>query len=180
MEIVYRKLADLIPNPKNPRKQSEQGVEALAESIRENPLFFEARPILLSNRTGVLMIIAGERRKEAAELLGMTEAPTILIEGLNEAQEDAILVQDNTHSGVWDDAKLYQWSGEQLAAWGAPHWEKVPEEELDKLFEPTRVAKEKGVEIHVLCPKEYNDKANEIARVIKEALAKDFPGCVVK
>lgn len=47
MEIVYRKLA---------------------ESIKGNPKFFEARPILLSDRTGQLVIIGGERRSEAAAL----------------------------------------------------------------------------------------------------------------
>lgn len=115
MEIVYRKLSELKPNPKNPRKQSPKGVEDLAESIKSNPAFFEARPILLSDRTGEFVIIGGERRSEAARLLGMEEVPTILIQGLTEAKEDEIMVRDNTHNGVWDEAKLAamkkQWGG---------------------------------------------------------------------
>ena len=79
MEIVYRNLSELKPNPNNPRKVEPGGVEELAESIKGNPAFFEARPILLSNRTGELVIIGGERRKEAAQLLGMKKVPTILI-----------------------------------------------------------------------------------------------------
>ena len=106
MEIVYRKLDDLIPNPKNPRKAPDGAIKKLAESIKANPKFFEARPILLSDRLGYLMIIGGERRSEAARLLGMTEVPSILIPGLSEEQEDEIMIRDNTHSGVWDDAKL--------------------------------------------------------------------------
>lgn len=90
MEIVYRKLDELKPNPKNPRKVTKDAVEKLAQSIKDNPKFFEARPILLSDRTGDLIIIAGERRSEAARILGMESVPTILISGLTEAQEDAI------------------------------------------------------------------------------------------
>lgn len=70
----------LKPNEKNPRKGTEKAIRELADSIKNNPDFFEARPILLSNRTGELVIIGGERRSEAAKLLGMDEVPTILIE----------------------------------------------------------------------------------------------------
>lgn len=118
MEIVYRKLDDLTPNPKNPRKAPNgESIKKLAESIKANPKFFEARPILLSDRLGYLMIIGGERRSEAARLLGMTEVPSILIPGLSEEQEDEIMIRDNTHSGVWDDAKLQSWTKDQLQNW---------------------------------------------------------------
>lgn len=114
MEIVYRPLAELHPNPKNPRKVTQDAVAALAESIKANPQFFEARPILLSDRTGELVIIGGERRSEAARLLEMTEVPTILMSGLTEVQEDEIMVRDNAHAGIWDDGKL----AEIAAKWG--------------------------------------------------------------
>lgn len=68
MEIKYRPLKDLHPNPKNPRKGSEDAIAQLAQSIKANPAFFEARPILLSDRTGRLVIIGGERRSEAAAM----------------------------------------------------------------------------------------------------------------
>lgn len=178
--VILRPLADLHPNPKNPRRQGPDGIEKLAESIRENPAFFEARPILLSNRTGELVIIGGERRSEAARFLGMTEVPTILIEGLTEEKEDEILVRDNTHSGVWDDAKLYDFDGELLKKWDAPHWERVSDEDLDKLFEPQKVSKEKTFEIRVLCPAQYSGQLNDIARLLKEALMADYSECKVK
>ena len=66
LQIVYRKLSEMHPNPKNPRKQGDDGIVPLAESIEANPQFFEARPILLSDRTGKLVIIGGEQAKEAA------------------------------------------------------------------------------------------------------------------
>lgn len=118
MEIVYRKLSELVPNPKNPRKATDSAIKALADSILANQKFFEARPILLSDRTGVLMIIGGQRRSEAAKLLGLTEVPTILLSGLTEAQEDEILIKDNTHAGVWDEQKLAAFDGNALKQWG--------------------------------------------------------------
>lgn len=118
MEIVYRKLKDLKPNPKNPRLATPEEIKLLAESIQGNPKFFEARPILLSDRTGELVIIAGERRSEAAKLLGLEKVPTILISGLTEQEEDEILIKDNTHAGVWDRKKMDVWSRHQLKQWG--------------------------------------------------------------
>lgn len=121
MEIVYRKLVDLKPHPDNPRKvKDENSIAEFAEKIRTNPKHFEARPILLSNRTGELVIIGGERRWESAAYLGLETAPSILIEGLTEDEETRILFEDNTHSGVWDDSKLQKWNKMKLKKWGVP------------------------------------------------------------
>lgn len=116
--VVLRPLASIKPNPKNPRTSDPEGLENLCESIKANPAFFNARPILLSDRTGELVIIGGERRSEAAKRLGMTEVPTILLSGLNEAQEDEIMVRDNTHQGEWDKKKLDEWTRRLLKEWG--------------------------------------------------------------
>lgn len=122
LEIVYRKLSDLKPNPKNPRNPNPEETTNLAESIKKNGMFFEARPILVSDRTGELVIIAGERRSEAARLLGYEQVPTILLTGLTEEQEDEIMVRDNTHSGEWSPKKLAaiaaQWGGDIVKSWG--------------------------------------------------------------
>lgn len=137
-QIEYRRLSELKPNPKNPRKSTKEAVEKLAESIKNNPTFFEARPILLSDRTGELVIIGGERRSEAAKLLGLTFVPTILLHGLAEAEEDEIMIKDNTHAGVWDEQKLQSWGKEQLQSWNVEgvKWPKeqppVKEDDFDK------------------------------------------------
>lgn len=117
-QVIMRPLADLVPNPKNPRTATEEEIAALAESIKANPDYFDARPIVLSNRTGVMMIIDGEQRSKAAKLLGMVEVPTILMEGLTEAQEDEIMVRGNTHAGKWDYGKLQVWDKDNLRVWG--------------------------------------------------------------
>ena len=117
MEIVYRKLVDLKPHPDNPRKAKPGSIPQLAESIKGNPKYFEARPIILSNRTGELIIIDGERRSEAARFLGMERVPTILMENLTYDEELEILIKGNTHTGVWDRSKLDTWNRKKLAEW---------------------------------------------------------------
>lgn len=143
MEIVYRNLSEIKPNPKNPRKGTKEAVEKLAESIKGNPKFFEARPILLSDRTGELVIIGGERRSEAARLLGMETVPTILLSGLTESQEDEILIKDNTHAGVWDEQKLQAWGKEQLQGWNVDgvKWPKPETEIKEDNFDPDKKVK---------------------------------------
>lgn len=136
LQIVYRKLSEMHPNPKNPRKQGDEGIVPLAESIEANPQFFEARPILLSDRTGQLVIIGGERRWEAAQYLEMENAPSILFHGLTEEQEDEIMVRDNTHSGVWDSKALSkiaaQWGGDNMKKWAGSEQLKWDSEEFVK------------------------------------------------
>lgn len=131
-KVVMRPLSDLVPNPRNPRKSDPKGLKDLAESIKKNPRYFKARPILLSDRTGELVIIAGERRSEAALSLGMKLVPTILLSGLTEAEEDEIMIRDNTHAGVWDNEKLSELSsrwGGKIPIWGAPkEWNNAEEE----------------------------------------------------
>ena len=62
MEIIYRKLEELKKLENNPRTISDEQLDKLKESIRNNPDYFEARPIILSDRTGELIIIAGNQR----------------------------------------------------------------------------------------------------------------------
>lgn len=138
MEIVYRDINLIKPNPDNPRKAKPHGVEELAKSIQANPDYFEARPILLSDRTGEFVIVGGERRSEAARYLGMKTVPTILIPNLTEERERELIIIDNVHSGVWDEIKLASWDKEQLKTWGVelPKWDKLPEEAKEDDFDP--------------------------------------------
>ena len=139
--VQYRDLSLMVPNPKNPRKwKNDSEIRNLAESIQKNPDFFEARPILLSDRTGVLMIIGGERRWEAARHLGLTQAPSYLFHNLTEEREDEIMNRDNVHSGVWDEAKLQSWNKEQLQSWGVDgvKWPKQEQKIKEDNFNPDK------------------------------------------
>lgn len=177
MEIVYRKLSDLHLNPKNPRTSTPEAVKALAESIKANPAFFEARPILLSDRTGKLVIIGGERRSEAAALLKMKSVPTILIPGLTEAREDEILIKDNSHAGEWDNIKLQNWLWEDLKKWGVLDWNEVTEKELQGLFEQEQKKAVETTIISIEIPAEIS--VDEIKDKVSEIL-QNYPKCRFK
>lgn len=118
-EIVYRKLTDIKKLPNNPRTIKKDDMERLKKSIKDNPDYFEARPIILSNRTGDLVILAGNQRYEAAKALKMDEVPTFLLEGLTEAREREIIIRDNVSNGEWDmDLLANEWDEQELDDWG--------------------------------------------------------------
>lgn len=130
-EIQYRKLTELKKLPNNPRTIKKDDMERLKKSIKDNPDYFEARPIILSNRTGDLVILAGNQRYEAAKALKMDEVPTFLLEGLTEAREREIIIRDNVSNGDWDmDALANEWDTQELTDWGVDiNWDE-PEQEV--------------------------------------------------
>lgn len=130
-EIVYRKLTELTKLLNNPRTIKKDDMERLKKSIKDNPDYFEARPIILSNRTGDLVILAGNQRYEAAKALKMDEVPTFLIEGLTEEREREIIIRDNVSNGDWDmDALANEWDTQELTDWGLDlDWDE-PEQEV--------------------------------------------------
>lgn len=65
-QVEYRAIADLKELPGNPRTIKKDQFEKLKQSIKDNADYFEARPIILSDRTGELVILAGNQRYKAA------------------------------------------------------------------------------------------------------------------
>ena len=144
-QVVYRKLAELKELPGNPRIIKKDQFEKLKQSIKDNADYFEARPIILSDRTGELVILAGNQRYKAAKAIGMAEAPTILLPNLTEEREKEIIIRDNVENGDWDwDELANTWDAARLTDWGVqmPDWaseagaeiieDEAPEPETDK------------------------------------------------
>ena len=98
LEVAYVATTDLIPYANNPRTHSDQQVAQVAASIQE---FGFNNPILIDEHNS---IIAGHGRLAAAQKLNMNTVPTILLEGLSEAQRKAYVIADNklTENGGWD------------------------------------------------------------------------------
>jgi hypothetical protein len=114
-----RKLSELNKLPNNPRTIQTEDFKRLCTSIKDNPDYFKARPLILSNRTGQLVIIAGNQRYEAAKSLKLPSVPTYLLEGLNEDREREIVIRDNISNGEWDYELLAnEWDTELLTEWG--------------------------------------------------------------
>src|SRR5258708_7539033 len=106
VEIVYRPIDQLKPDPRNPRRHERKQIRKIADSIET---FGFNVPILVDAE---LRVIAGHGRLLACRLLGRNEVPTISLEHLSEAQARAFMIADNrlTEIASWDDRLL----GEQL------------------------------------------------------------------
>ena len=102
LEITYQKVTDLIPYVNNSRTHSEEQVKQIAASIKE---FGFTNPILIDENKGV---IAGHGRLLAAGKLALAEVPTIVLEGLTEAQRKAYVIADNklALNAGWDTTSL--------------------------------------------------------------------------
>lgn len=118
MEVIYRKIESLSKLENNPRRITPEDMERLKESIRNNPDYLEAHPIVLSDRTGELVIIDGNQRYEACVQIGYDEVPTALLHGLTEERKREIIIRANVNNGKWDLSKLFEWDYSELMDWG--------------------------------------------------------------
>ena len=100
-KIIYKNIDDLIPYENNPRL-NDQGVDALAESIKE---FGFKVPIIIDS-DGV--IVAGHTRLKACKKLGIEEVPCIVADDLTDEQVKAFRLADNKVAELsdWDLDKL--------------------------------------------------------------------------
>lgn len=108
LSIEYRPLASLSFDPQNPRVHSNRQIRQIARSVET---FGFNVPVLIDGKG---QLIAGHGRVLAAQRLGMTQVPTIMLENLTETQIRAFMIADNrlTENSVWDDRLL----AEQLKA----------------------------------------------------------------
>lgn len=135
MSFKIRKVTELIGLENNPRTITGTDFETLCVSIRENQDYFKARPLILSDRTGELVVLAGNQRLRAAIHLKIGSVPTYLMRGLTIEKENEIIIRDNVSNGKWDfDILANMWDKDQLEEWGVPVYFPV-EEDMDLKFE---------------------------------------------
>ena len=101
MNIIEKKLSEVIPYENNPRN-NEAAVDAVAASIRE---FGFKVPIILDRNN---VIVAGHTRLKAAQKLGLKTVPCIMADDLTEEQVRAFRLADNKTGELaeWDLEKL--------------------------------------------------------------------------
>lgn len=163
-KIIYRKLSEFKPLKNNPRYITDRDFNILCESIKTLPKYFEARPILLSDRTGELIIIAGNMRYQAAKKIGLEQVPTYLIEGLTEEKEKEIIIRDNVQNGKWDfEILANDWDLDQIESWGVD----IPDVDLDP--EPEE-AEEDNFDVESNMPKNPVSKIGDIYRLGRHRL----------
>lgn len=97
MEIINKKLTELIPYKNNPRKNDE-AVKYVANSIRD---FGFKVPIVIDKNN---VIVAGHTRYKASQQLGLKEVPCIVADDLTEDQIKAFRLADNkvSEKAEWD------------------------------------------------------------------------------
>jgi DNA modification methylase len=102
LAVVYRPIAELKLDPKNPRRHSPRQIKQIARSIKA---FGFITPLLINASSRV---IAGHGRLMAAQHLGLSEAPTICVDHLSEAQVRVFMIADNrlTDNSFWDERLL--------------------------------------------------------------------------
>lgn len=139
-QVEYRPIADLKELPGNPRTIKKDQFEKLKTSIKDNADYFEARPIILSDRTGELVILAGNQRYKAAKAIGLKEVPTILLPNLTEEREKEIIIRDNVENGDWDwDALFNEWDTDKLQEWGVNNIKQSIQDEKDITENPPTI-----------------------------------------
>lgn len=90
-EIANLALAELTPNPLNPRGPvgaDDAGMEGLVESVREKGVL---QPLIVTS-DGTIVI--GHRRHKAAELAGLSTVPCILRDYDSIAQQEIMLIEN--------------------------------------------------------------------------------------
>lgn len=148
MEIILRKIDDLIPYENNPRINDE-AVEYVAESIRE---FGWKVPCVIDSNN---VIVSGHTRHKAAKMLGIEEIPCIIADDLTEEQIKAFRLADNKVGEIatWDFEMLESELSELNLDMEMFGFENIGEEidvDLGDFFEPAE-QKEKEPKM-VTCP----------------------------
>ena len=98
INIVMKRLDELIPYINNPRKNDGAAVDKVAASIRE----FGFKVPIIVDKSGT--IVAGHTRYKASKKLGLSEVPCIIAEDLTEQQIKAFRIADNrtAEESSWD------------------------------------------------------------------------------
>lgn len=165
----YLPIDELFELEHNPRTISKKNFEILKESVKNNPDFFEAHPIIASDRTGKNVVIAGNQRLRACRALNMDEAPVVVLHGLSEEQEREIIIRSNVENGEWDmDLLANEWDSDELASWGVD----IPDTKIyDDIIE---IASQGTV-------KEYSEDTNyDFKKMVRDKVNPDITSAIDK
>jgi len=160
MKITQSKVADLVPYVNNSRNHSDEQVAQIVRSIQE---FGWTNPILIDGDKG---IIAGHGRLKAAQVLGLSEVPTIELQGLSDEQKKAYIIADNklALNASWDkDILALEVADLEAAGF-----------DIDILaFDPSELI-QRDIDYSVLDEENLDDKLNEMSDGVKKAIQIEF------
>lgn len=167
--MIYRNIAEIKPNPKNPRVIKDEKFAKLVQSLKDFPEMLEKRPLVCFTDTdGKLVVLGGNMRLKAAKEIGLKELPVIIADDWTEEQKAQFLIKDNVGFGEWNWEELQaDWDVEQLSDWGLD----VPNFNID---ETDYSDKNKEIDIddldtEMVLKLKYNEEEYEL---VKEQLSK--------
>ena len=147
MEIINKKIDEIKPYEKNPRK-IDNAVHAVANSIKE---FGFKVPIVIDKNN---VIVAGHTRYKASKKLGLTEIPCIVVDDLTDEQIKAFRLADNkvSEQSEWDfellDEELENILNTDMSEFGFSIEEEI---NLEEFFTNKEEKKDEKVE-QIQCP----------------------------
>lgn len=133
--MEYINIAEIKPNPKNPRIIKDEKFKKLVKSISEFPQMLEKRPLVcFTDIDKKLVVLGGNMRLKAAKEVGLKQLPILLADDWTEEQRAEFLIKDNVGFGDWNyDELKNDWDSEELESWGLDLPKFDGEQELDDL-----------------------------------------------
>lgn len=116
-----RNIAEIKPNPKNPRVIKDDKFKKLVESLRTFPQMLDKRPLICVTDPvdGLIFPLGGNMRLKAAQELKMAKLPVEMADDWTEEQRQEFIIKDNVGFGDWNWQELQaDWDTEQLSEWG--------------------------------------------------------------
>tara|TARA_B100001057_G_scaffold170343_1_gene171103 strand:- start:725 stop:1306 length:582 start_codon:yes stop_codon:yes gene_type:complete len=101
MDIVIKKIADIVPYYANPRIIPEEAVTEVSKSLKNHGVL---QPIVIDKEN---VVVAGHTRLLAAKKLQLKEVPCVIYEG-NEEKVNAYRIADNKTGeySTWEEGTL--------------------------------------------------------------------------
>lgn len=97
MQIINKKVKDLIPYAKNAKKHEQKQIDGVAKSIEQ---FGFVQPVVIDKNNE---IVIGHCRVLASKKLGLKEVPCVCVDELTDEQVKALRLADNKlNESEWD------------------------------------------------------------------------------
>lgn len=124
------KIAEVKPNPNNPRLIKDDKFRKLVKSIQEFPDMLSVRPIVVNKD---MVVLGGNMRLKAIKEAGYKDIAVEIVDW-SEDQQKEFIVKDNASFGEWDwDDLANNWDEEQLVEWGVDTWVSKSNDDLLEL-----------------------------------------------
>ena len=124
------KIAEVKPNPNNPRLIKDDKFRKLVKSIQEFPDMLSVRPIVVNKD---MVVLGGNMRLKAIKEAGYKDIAVEIVDW-SEDQQKEFIVKDNASFGEWNwDDLANNWDEEQLVEWGIDTWVSKSNDDLLEL-----------------------------------------------